>query len=171
MSGTYPRMKLNELLTEAVYKSTMSQGHEYSHAWNRIVQGHGSKTDISTIATHPKYAYDYANDILHGRFLKGEKAILTSSWWSYQYAIEVIQERWPEGEPIIFEASGYGILYVTDLNIKYPECKEYVNTILQDTDLITDNDRLYQSFCKQYFSNNSVLMNKWLRYADNMRSL
>jgi hypothetical protein len=135
------------------------------------MQGNGSKTDISTVAGHPKYAYDYAKDILHGRFPKGESVILTSSWWSYQYAVKILKERWPEGEPIIFEAHDYGILYVYDLGIKYPVCKEYVNNILQNVDVITDDPVTYKEFCQAYFKDNTVLMNKWLRYADNIREL
>ena len=46
----------------------------------------------------PREAYNYAKDIIQGRWPEGEP---TDPGWSYCYARDTIQGRWPEGEPII----------------------------------------------------------------------
>lgn len=163
-------MKLDEILTEVVNKTSMANAQICQDAWHRVLSGNGSQTDIGKLATNAKYAYDYAKHI-GGRFPAGEAAILKSSWWSYQYAEKILKERWPEGEPIIFQDSTYGTLYVVDLGLTYPECKEHVNNVLQDSEFIQDEYTAYKELCQKYFATNSVLMNKWLRYGKSMKEL
>jgi hypothetical protein len=43
--------------------------------------------------------------------------------------------------------------------------------VLTDELLIKNQSKMYSNIVKHYFKDNSVLMNKWLRYADNIRSL
>jgi hypothetical protein len=159
-------MKLNEILNEAKMSDTVN----YQAAWDRIIHNESTPGDSDLIANSPKYSYDYAKHYIKGRWSKGEPAILTSSWWSFNYATNVLKERWLEAEPKIFEDILYGATYINSLQIKYPECKELAQQVLQDP-IIIKEAVIYHNFCKQYFSNNTVMMNKWLRYGENMRDM
>jgi hypothetical protein len=52
----------------------------------------------SIIAKNPFYAYDYAKNVVKGRFTLGETMIAKDDLCSYRYAIEVIKQRFPLGE-------------------------------------------------------------------------
>jgi hypothetical protein len=55
-------------------------------------------------------------------------------------------------------------------NIPVP--KDVLNIILTDETIIKFNKFLiYDDFVRHYFKDNTVLMNKWLRYAENIRSM
>jgi len=49
----------------------------------------------------PKLAYQYAKDVIKGRWPEGEPEIAKDPKFSYFYAKNVINGRWPEGEPAI----------------------------------------------------------------------
>jgi hypothetical protein len=55
------------------------------------------------------------------------------------------------------------------LSIKNPT-SEAVSSVLTNERFINSID-VYNKFVKQFFKNNTVLMNKWLRYAENIREL
>lgn len=46
-----------------------------------------------------------------------------------------------------------------------------IKKLLIDEDFIKHEAHQYNAFVKQHFKDNSVLMNKWLRYANNVRNL
>jgi hypothetical protein len=48
--------------------------------------------------------------------------------------------------------------------------KEVINTALTEPSFVT-NGRDYDSLVKDMFADNSILMNKWLRYGKNMRNM
>lgn len=48
--------------------------------------------------------------------------------------------------------------------------KEQVTTALTDPEFIQEED-LYTDFVKKIFKDNTVLLNKWMRYAENMRGM
>jgi hypothetical protein len=49
---------------------------------------------------------------------------------------------------------------------------DYVKQVLVSEDFMLNwHTELYDTFVKDYFKNNTVMMNKWLRYAQNIRSL
>lgn len=49
--------------------------------------------------------------------------------------------------------------------------KEAVKVALVEPKWIKSDDETYEEFVEEYFKTNSILMNKWLRYAQNVRSL
>lgn len=49
--------------------------------------------------------------------------------------------------------------------------KDGLTQVLTDEDIINNFPGTYQSFVKKQFANNIVLMNKWLRYAENIRGM
>lgn len=53
----------------------------------------------------------YAMHFLHGRFKKGEPAILKDSFWARVYANEVIKGPWPEAEDIIATSAYDSFVY------------------------------------------------------------
>ena len=46
-------------------------------------------------------AYNYACDVIKGRWEEGESIIATDNEYAYWYARDVIESRWKEGELII----------------------------------------------------------------------
>jgi hypothetical protein len=49
--------------------------------------------------------------------------------------------------------------------------KEAVKVALVEPKWISSDDETYEEFVEEYFKNNTILMNKWLRYAQNIRDL
>lgn len=50
--------------------------------------------------------------------------------------------------------------------------EDLVKKVLTSEEFILDwHERLYDQFVQEYFKNNSILMNKWLRYAKNIRDM
>jgi hypothetical protein len=56
---------------------------------------------LKAIARDPEIAFDYATDVIEGRFPQGEAAIAKNPELAYYYARDVIEGRWPEGEAAI----------------------------------------------------------------------
>jgi hypothetical protein len=54
--------------------------------------------------------------------------------------------------------------------IKKPS-KSVVNAALTDENFIKNNSTAYDEYIRNYFKNNGILANKWLRYADNVREM
>jgi len=59
----------------------------------------------------PEDLYDYAKDIIKGRWPEAEPTIMTSPAYAYHYAYGVIKGSWPEAEPIIMASPGYAYYY------------------------------------------------------------
>jgi hypothetical protein len=57
-------------------------------------------------------------------------------------------------------------------NIRYVPhpTKEQITTALTDPEFIEETD-LYTDFVKKIFKDNTVLLNKWMRYGENVRSM
>ena len=53
------------------------------------------------ITKNPKYAFIYADSVLHAPFPKGEDAIAKSGYYSYWYAREILKGPFPKGEDVI----------------------------------------------------------------------
>jgi hypothetical protein len=77
---------------------------------------------------HPEFAYDYAKDVIKGRFPEGEQAIAKSSKYAYMYAKDVIKGRWPEGEAAIAKHAwwsyGYAIHVIKE---RFPAGEEAIS--------------------------------------------
>jgi hypothetical protein len=65
-------------------------------------------------------------------------------------------------EMLILAYDGEYIMVATEAQIK---------EILSNDDFITFSRGIYNQFVKHQFADNNILMNKWLRYANNIRSL
>ena len=46
----------------------------------------------------PYWAYNYARDVIKGRWPEGEPTIAKDPHQAYNYALDVIKGRWPEAE-------------------------------------------------------------------------
>jgi hypothetical protein len=53
----------------------------------------------------------------------------------------------------------------------YKFTPERLKQVLSNSDFITLRPEAYTEFVQQYFKDNTILMNKWLRYAENVRDL
>ena len=52
---------------------------------------------------NPKLCFEYARDIIKGRWPEAEPAIMKDPKWAYYYALNVIGGRWREAEPEIMK--------------------------------------------------------------------
>ncbi len=55
------------------------------------------------IKKSPRHTYNYAIDIIKGRWPEAEPVIMTGLHCAYRYAIDIIKERWKEAEDIIIK--------------------------------------------------------------------
>ncbi len=58
-----------------------------------------------------KNSYDYARNILKGRFEKGEIAISKDAYYSYLYALNILKGRFEKGEIVISKNAYYSKSY------------------------------------------------------------
>ena len=70
-----------------------------------------NEKQLKAIASEPLYAYDYAIDVIEGRWPEGEKAIASDPGYAYLYASHVIKGRFPEGEKAIASDPDYAYDY------------------------------------------------------------
>jgi len=78
-----------------------------------------SQEFVDVIASDPKYAVQYADNVLnYSRFPEGENAIATSARYSYMYALTIIQGRWEPGEDIIATNEEYKQKYYWFTGVK-----------------------------------------------------
>jgi hypothetical protein len=71
----------------------------------------GEDHDCDLISTDARSSYWYAEDVIKGRFLKGEEAISTDANYSSCYAKGIIKGRFPKGEDIISTDAGSSYWY------------------------------------------------------------
>jgi hypothetical protein len=148
----------------------MTPSDAYQYALN-VVKGRFPEGE-SAIATDPTWSYYYAKNVIQGRFPEGESAIATNSDWAYNYAKNVIRNRWPDGEAIIATSPKWVYRYAWNIISRCPDGDpELPKKLLADEHFIINNVDKYTQFVKGYFNDNSVMINKWLRYAENIRSL
>ena len=73
------------------------------------------------------YAYIYAKDIIKGRWPEAEPYIMTDAECAYFYANYVIKGRWPEAEPYIMKGPVYAYYYAKDvIKGRWPEAEPYI---------------------------------------------
>ena len=85
---------------------------EHIYDYEKIVMGTNrmSKKEQEALKS-AESAYCYANDILKGRFEKGEDIISKDARYSYYYARDVLNSRFEKGEDIISKDVDCSILY------------------------------------------------------------
>ena len=85
----------------------------------------------STLASKdPRCAYEYAEDVIKGRWPEAEETIIKDPIWAYRYAKYVIGGRWPEAEETISKSPEWAYHYASNvLNRRWPEAEE---TIIKD---------------------------------------
>ena len=75
----------------------------------------------------PEEAFNYARDVIKGRWPEGEPIIMQepkSAYWLYQYARGVIKGRWPEAEPIIMQDPEWAYWYALHvIHDRWPEAE------------------------------------------------
>ena len=120
------------------------------HRSNRYDWGtHISEKDlepvIGTIKRDSTYAYEYAKNIIGGRWPDGENAIKTSSYYALKYAKFILKRdkswtyksgRWPEAEPYIMKDGYEAYEYASDILAmeptweypkgRWPEAEPYI---------------------------------------------
>ncbi len=90
-------------LNEAYEILSGDPNHKYRESLERIIS-----QDIF-------FSYEYAINVIKGRWVLGEAAISESAWCSYHYAKYVIQGRFILGEAEIIKDSEYSYLYARNV--------------------------------------------------------
>jgi len=81
----------------------------------------------SVIAKDPEQAYNYARDVIKGRWLEGESVIAKDPEQAYDYARDVIKGRFSEGEPAIAKVPKWAYTYARDvIKGRWPEAEPVI---------------------------------------------
>lgn len=84
------------------------------HAWNE-----SSRPILEPlkhiIAKRSEYAYQYAKDVLQGRFPEGEPAIMKDAGTALEYAKYILDGRWVDAEPYIAKVPFFAVEYANDV--------------------------------------------------------
>jgi hypothetical protein len=92
--------------------TTMTAKEAYEIAFNDPIARIVNKSSLEdAIKTSPQYTYNYALNVIKGRWIDGEDIIKTNSHYAYNYAACVIKNRWIEGESIIKNSAEYAFHY------------------------------------------------------------
>jgi hypothetical protein len=88
------------------------------------------------IIKDPEYAYNYARDVIQGRWKEAEPIIMKDPYRAYNYALNIIninikdgdvKIRWKEAEPYIMKDPGYAIFYaIRVIEGRWPEAEETI---------------------------------------------
>lgn len=86
-----------------------------AYKWGEHFAGFLKSELEKLIAKYAVSSYNYAKEILKGRFIEGEKAIATDPRYAYLYAIEILRGKFPEGEKAIAIDLHYSYWYARDI--------------------------------------------------------
>ena len=87
----------NEDTIDRIIKKDMSQAYYYALD---IIKGRWIEAEPA-LMKEPYYAYIYAKYIIKGRWPEAEPYIKTDQYFAYQYARTILKKRWLEVEPYI----------------------------------------------------------------------
>ena len=73
--------------------------------------GNRNLKDEKIISMYPRWAYNYARDVLKGRFELGEESISKNSELSYYYARDILKGRFTDGENVIKKCTDHSYMY------------------------------------------------------------
>ena len=94
---------------------------------NRIVSpGYKARPPGPCDLSDPKMAFHYALNVLRGPWPEGEAIIATHGFFSYQYALEVLGGRFLAGEPAVIQDK-HIIAYAKHIiRGRWPEAEKYL---------------------------------------------
>ena len=101
-------------IQDARTKAAMKDPYSAYQYARDIIQGRWPEGE-RVIASDPNFAYRYARDVIKGRWPEGEKVIASDPYWAYNYAENIIGGRWPEAEKVIASDSEYAFYYAMDV--------------------------------------------------------
>lgn len=78
----------------------------------------------------PSTCLDYAEEVINGRWIEGEKIIKTDPQAAYHYAKDVVKGRWIEAEKVILKDDDLCFVYA--LNVVLGRWEEYERVIIDD---------------------------------------
>lgn len=81
-----------------------------------ILKGRFPAGELAIISSPPYTAYTYARDILHAPWPEAEDHIATNTFSSFYYARDVIKGRFLLGEPVIKQDNKMWELYIKAMN-------------------------------------------------------
>jgi|CXWL01.1.fsa_nt_gi hypothetical protein len=74
-------------------------------------------------------AYNYAVNVIGGRWPEGEKDIAKNAEMSFMYAKNIIKGKFPEGEEVLSKSPGYAVLYAIDvIKDRFPAAEKAILT-------------------------------------------
>jgi hypothetical protein len=81
------------------------------------------------------------------------------------YIIKYIKDPDEELQLLALQHSSGPIVYIQN------PTKRVTDQVLRDEDFIITSPHQYKDFVSRIFKDNSILINKWIRYCDNVRDL
>jgi hypothetical protein len=99
----------------AAKEKEIAKDPEWAYNYARdIIRGRWPETE-AVIAKDPELAYEYARGVIRGRFPEAEAVIATDPSWAYKYAKDIIHGRWPEAEAVIATGPNWAYKYAKDI--------------------------------------------------------
>lgn len=143
-------MKMSEILFETTKKQLTTQ-------------------QLNSISKDPIAAYEYAKDVIKGRFPEAEYIIAQDGLVAFLYAKDVIKGRFPEAERRILR-SAYNISYLEYiLSITNMSDKQKNELMKEIGRYIIADQSWYNAAVKYLFNDNNILLKRWIQYGEDVR--
>jgi hypothetical protein len=111
----------------AAKEKEIAKDPEWAYEYARdVIRGRWPEAE-AVIATDPEWAYEYARDVIRGRWPEAEAAIAKDPKRAYRYAGNVVRGRWPEVEAVIAKDPEWAYLYAKDIiRGRWPEAEAVI---------------------------------------------
>jgi hypothetical protein len=106
-------------------------------------------------------AYEYAFNVIKGRWIEAESYIIRDPKWAYFYALNVIKSRWPEAELYVMKNPQYAYYYARDIiKSQWLEAEPYI--------IVSEEYGKYYFNLKSTNKKELIESNpEWIKYYDN----
>jgi hypothetical protein len=123
-------------ILSVIFKEGLEEIKKYDYVENilKFAKDHYPEWDyiyspefLQRVMKEPKYAFEYARDVIKGRWSEAEPIIMKHEYYANEYAKHVIKGRWPEAEPIIMKHEYYANEYAKHvIEGRWPEAEQYI---------------------------------------------
>jgi hypothetical protein len=123
--------------------------------------------EAAQLAAVTRYGYSIENIIDKG-IIPSDK-VQVAAVKQNSGALQILQHTGIKISPRLHFIEVYNVPSIENYFIN--PTRENLNIVLTDQKFIMEWKKIYDKFVKHIFANNSVMVNKWLRYSENMRNM
>jgi len=112
---TTEALDLKNLVSDPTKLKTYDTHIGPKEAYERLLKGDKDPVLVKVVAKDPRYAYDYANEVLKGPFKLAEPIIAKDPTYAHYYARDALHGPFLLGEPIIAKHAMVAYQYARDI--------------------------------------------------------